>query len=327
VSPDAYLAATDRTLALAEAAGDPVTARELHVGRTHAYLAVGDLAGAERSIGLVEDAARWSESYRTEVERYRVRRCIDRGRLAEAEARIEALEARGPGVPPFRESGATAQRYLLRREQGRLAELTATALESLRAGSAGRPQVLRAFETLVLADLGRAAEARALLRGGDGRELEGWPRPLVVTLLAEACVLVVDEQAALPLYELLLPLAPYGADTENGWVTLGSTSRIVGHLALLLGRPDDAAGHFEDALAFDARMEAPLWQAYDHVGLACTLGARGGREDRERAFALAVETLAWARERQLPRLTAHAEAALRSLRADLPRRRKGRRPA
>jgi DNA-binding winged helix-turn-helix (wHTH) protein len=326
VSPEAYLAATDRTLALADAAHQPVTARELHTGRTHSYLLLGDLAGAERSVGLVEDAARWSESYRTEVERYRVRRCIDRGRLAEAEARIEALEQHGPGVPPFRESGALAQRYVLRREQGRLAEMTPTALESLRAlGDGGRPEVLHAFEILALADLGRDGEARALLRGADPHGLEGWPRPLVVTLLAEACALLEDEEAALQLYDLLLPLAPYGADTENGWVTLGSSSRILGHLALRLGRPADAERHFEDALAFDARMEAPLWQMYDRLGRARALAARGGPEDRERAFALATEALAWARERQLPRLTAHAEAALASLRAHRPRLRKGRR--
>jgi DNA-binding winged helix-turn-helix (wHTH) protein/tetratricopeptide (TPR) repeat protein len=322
VSPEAYLAATDRTIALAEKAGEPVTVRELHVGRTHAYLALGDLAGAERTIGIVADAARWSESYRAEVERYRVRRCIDQGRLAEAETRIEALEAHGPGVPPLRESGATAQRYILRREQGRIAEFASTAVETLRAGEgAGPPEVLRAFQTLVLADLGRGAEARAALRSVDPRKLERPSRPLVVTLLAEACVLLADAQEAPRLYELLLPLAPYGADTENGWVTLGSTSRILGHLALLLGRLDDAEHHFEAALAFDTRMEAPLWQGYDRVGLVRTLDARGGWDDRERAFALATEALAWARERELPRLMAHAGAALEALHADRPRRR------
>ena len=136
---------------------------------------------------------------------------------------------------------------------------------------------------------------------------------------------MADEQAAPRLYEVLLPLAPYGADTENGWITLGSTSRLLGHLALLLGRADDATRHFEDALAFDTRLEAPLWQGYDRVGLARALHARGGREDREHAFALATEALAWARERELARLTTHAEAALAALRVALPSRRKGRR--
>lgn len=325
VSPEAYLAATDRALALAEAAGEPIAARELHVSRIHAHLVCGDLAAAERTVGIVEDAARWSESYRAEVERYRVRRLIDRGRLAEAEARIDALELRGRVAPPFREAGAMGQRYLLRREQGRVAEL-APALEWLRAQEGvGPPEVLRAFETVTLADLRRDAEARAALRGVDPCDLEGWRRPLVVTLLAEACTVLADEREALRLYEPLLPLAPYGADTENGWITLGSTSRLLGHLALLLARFDDAERHFNDALAFDARMEAPLWQAYDRVGLARTLDVRGGRDDRERAFALAIEALAWARERELPRLMAYAEAALEALRADLPRRRTGRR--
>jgi hypothetical protein len=66
----------------------------------------------------------------------------------------------------------------------------------------------------------------------------------------------------------------------------GAVSRYLGALAALLENWDDAARHFEDALALNERMDAPVWVAHSQYQYAAMLLARGVPSDRERALAL-----------------------------------------
>ncbi len=88
-------------------------------------------------------------------------------------------------------------------------------------------------------------------------------------------------ERAAPLYELL----PYGSLNAVAVreIALGSTSRPLGILATLLGRLEDAARHFEEALRMNEKMGARPWLADTQENHAWMLLQRNGRGDRERA--------------------------------------------
>lgn len=105
-------------------------------------------------------------------------------------------------------------------------------------------------------------------------ELPGWPKNtgwmFSVTLLAEAvCELELREHAeelrALlhPHREALLVMGP-GAST---W---GAVARVAGRLAMLAGRPDEAAADFEIALRLETRAGLRAWLSHSlwHYGAA-----------------------------------------------------------
>ena len=69
-------------------------------------------------------------------------------------------------------------------------------------------------------------------------------------------------------------------------VLFGSVDRVLGVLAGMLGRWEDAEGHFTAALEMDRRMDARPWAAHTRHDHAAMLLARDGRGDRERAEGL-----------------------------------------
>src|SRR5439155_4558167 len=109
--------------------------------------------------------------------------------------------------------------------------------------------------------------------------------------LAEVSAHLAGRKRAVQLYDLLGPYAARSAEVECT-VSGGPVSRYLGLLASALHRWDDAAGHFEAALAMAARMGSLLWTAETAYALADMLLARGDPADAERARAL----LASARE-------------------------------
>ena len=139
-----------------------------------------------------------------------------------------------------------------------------------------------------------------------------------ICLLAETCVILGDTERAAPLYELLLPYASLNAVAVPE-LALDSTSRPLGVLATLLGRFEDAARHFEEALRMNERMGARPWLAHTQEEYARMLLGRASRGDRERAEELLSRAHAAYRElgmqsdaskaAALARTGAHAPAA------------------
>jgi hypothetical protein len=86
----------------------------------------------------------------------------------------------------------------------------------------------------------------------------------------------------------------------------GSASRPLGLVATALSRFDDAARHFETALATNARIESPLWVAHTQHGYARMLLLRGRPGDPERAHELLGAALATANKRGLKALANRA---------------------
>jgi DNA-binding SARP family transcriptional activator/tetratricopeptide (TPR) repeat protein len=210
---------------------------------------------------------------------------LTEGRFAEFRELIERAGALGNRVLAW---AALATRrlqvFMLRREQGRLDGFESE-VEDL-AHDFPSPLVHAAVLARVYAGVERAADAGALLHELTSRDLSGWHVDeewlFSICLLAESCAILEDTTCAPSLYELLLPYASLNAVAVPE-VALDSTSRPLGLLATLLGRFDDAARHFEDALQMNERMGALPGLAHTREEYARLLFRQG---ERERAEAL-----------------------------------------
>ena len=169
---------------------------------------------------------------------------------------------------------------MLERERGQLDQGIAIMEQSV-----DEMPTLTAFRCVLArlyAERGSEAEAGAILKAvaetdfevlPDNDKLYGW------SLLGEVCSALRDPTHAPRLYELLSPYAWRNVVCHPG-CAIGSVSRYLGVLATLLERFDEAARHFEDALAMNERMGARPWLAHTQHDYARLLIAHGTTDDR-----------------------------------------------
>jgi tetratricopeptide (TPR) repeat protein len=153
---------------------------------------------------------------------------------------------------------------------------------------------------LIYSELGRTEEARAEFEHLAQHNFADLPRDSLwmacMTYLADVCTFLGDRARATTLYQLLLPYAGYTVVIGNAAACYGALSRYLGALATTLGRWDEAAQHFEDALAMNARMDAQPWLAHTQYQYAAMLLARDQPSDSEKARELLKSALVTARE-------------------------------
>ena len=210
-------------------------------------------------------------------------------------------------------SAARFHRFLLRREQGRLAEEVA----EMRASLEEIPwyPLHRSALICALVELGREGEARTELDALSHDDFSAlYPDNewlLGMSLAAEAAARLGATNAAETLYGQLVPLAGRHA-IGHAEGSVGAVDRYLGLLAASLGRLDDAARHLEDAVHINERMGARPWTAHSRHDLAAVLRARGEPGDAARAADLDAQALAAARAMGMTVLEA------RILEADAP---------
>jgi tetratricopeptide (TPR) repeat protein len=209
----------------------------------------------------------------------------------------EAFAQRFEGHDEAATQTFTTQMGLLRREQGRLDEL----VETVEGIAAQYPQLpgWRCAVANIYAQLERTEQARQELEVLARADFEDLPRDAVwflsMWLLCEVVVFLGDGRRALLLYDLLLPYADR-CMTTSALLCWGSASRPLGMLATTLSRFEDAARHFEQALAMNAQIRSPLWVAHTRHDYARMLVARGRPGDSDKALELLEQVLATARE-------------------------------
>jgi DNA-binding SARP family transcriptional activator/tetratricopeptide (TPR) repeat protein len=76
---------------------------------------------------------------------------------------------------------------------------------------------------------------------------------------AEACILIEDAIHAGTIYERLEPYAGRPATAGRGVSSYGAVDRLLGGLAELLGRQDDAVRHLEDAIRLNTALGCTVW--------------------------------------------------------------------
>ena len=218
------------------------------------------------------------------------------GDFARAETNIlAALDTRYSSREEF--SSTRSHLFLLRREQGRLAEIE----DFVRTSVEEFPwyPLHRTALVCLLAELGRRREAQQLLDEivHDGAAMlhrdNEWL--LGMALASDGCAQLEDRESAAVLYELLLPFAGRHA-VGFGEGSVGAVDRYLGLLANTLNRPDEAARHFEDAIAVNDDMGAKPWTAHCQLDYGLMILARDPPGDRDRAYELFATSQATAQE-------------------------------
>ncbi len=290
-NPGERLATAKELLAVAEAAADTERTLDGHQTLHAAYTDLAMMAEAKRHLEIAERAAtelrqpvevRALRSYRSVI-------ALLEGSYDRAEESIEGEVQPGNPINPIQDdvSEAGMHRFLLRREQGRLAEEEA----NVRASTEEFPwyPFHRAALACLLIDGGRMEEARTVseeLARDDFRALYRDSEWLLgIGLASEAASRLGDTAAAERLYAQLAPFTGRHA-IGHGAGSVGAVDRYLGMLATTLRRLDDAERHFEDAIRLSERMGARPWAAHTQADFAEVLVLRDGPGDRARAGAL-----------------------------------------
>ena len=237
-------------LALASARGDRAPMMRAHLRLASDHLEACDPAAADAEMRTYE---RLVESlshprHRLLPALWWAMRALMRGRFAEHAEHL--AEARRLGQRDPEATGSLGCHLFLaarlRGERAAAAELVAGARWFLD----GIPALVAATEALLLADAGRAAEARTALRRVTSAELCAAVPTIARGLLAEAVAGADDAELAPPLYDALLPYAHrLGAWGRTGMYCDGPVHRHLALLAATARRWERAESHWTEATA------------------------------------------------------------------------------
>jgi len=295
------LTAATEMVRLGETTGNRELALEGRYWRVADLLELGDITALDRELGacmrLVGEVQQPYYEWTTMI--HRAMRAQLAGRFEEAESLAQQAFLLGewmnqPNAVPF----FWAQRYILRREQGRADEIAA----AFRHFVEEYPTVpaWRASLAWLYSDLEQAPEARAELERLAADGFAGLPQDVhwltAVTTLARVCAFLDDRPRAALLYDLAAPYAALNVRVGMAAAAChGPVALSLGVLATTLGRWETAIGHFEDALTMSERMGARPFLVRTQLEYAGMLLKRqrdeGGRVERETAARAAEQAL------------------------------------
>jgi transcriptional regulator with GAF, ATPase, and Fis domain len=199
------------------------------------------------------------------------------------------------------------------------AERTLSQLQDMLPGALA----VQCIEAHLYVERGRGVEARqafeAIMARGVGAILSDASWAPTVALLAMVAAALGDRIRGQELYDAFAPLAARNVFVPGGGMpVLGWGTRYLGLLATTLGRVEDAARHFEDALTMNTRMGARPWVALTQYDYAALLLGRGGADDRAQARHLLRAALATAEELGMRAVAARARALLTQAAPSVP---------
>jgi tetratricopeptide (TPR) repeat protein len=270
--------------------GDQERVFEAHEHRLGRLLELGEMqaarAGLDAMRKIVEELRQPSQQWVVGAEE--ARQALLAGRFDEAESLIpRALHFGQRAHAAIADNTFRLQLYLLRREQGRLAEVEDIVRRSDTEYPANR--VWRCVLAQMTAELGLSSESQRTLDGLAADNFAGLPFRemwlVSMSLLAEATAASDNGGHASVLYELLLPYADrIGVSYPE--IRTGPVARYLGLLAATQARYDDAVRHFQQALRVSESIGAPSWLAHTQADYGRAALARDGPADRARAESL-----------------------------------------
>jgi DNA-binding SARP family transcriptional activator len=279
---------------LGEAAGELERLYQGHSYRIWSLLELGDgdAVAAELSImsRLADQLRQPAQLWNLAVTRTAC--ALLEGRFEEAEEMIEdSLELGRRAIPWNAEVTHGMQLFLLRREQGRLAEVETAVTRAVDANPTY--PVWRCVQADLYAQLGRNEDARAVFEQFAATDFANLPFNeewlLGMTLLSEVGAALCDTSRALTLYELLLPYARLHAVGQPE-ISLGAIARALGKLATTTAHFDQAARQFNTAIELNERMGARPWIAHTRHDYAAMLAACGRRPEGQQQLEQALAT-------------------------------------
>ncbi len=237
-------------LALAGARGDRASMMRGHLRLASDHLEACDPAAADAEMRAYERLVQslGHPRHRRLPALWWAMRALMRGRFVEHAEHLAGARRLGEADP---EATGSLGCHLflaarLRGERAAAAELVAGARWFLD----GIPALVAATEALLLADAGRAAEARTALRRVPCGELCAAVPTIARGLLAEAVAGADDAELAAPVYDALLPYAHrLGAWGRTGMYCDGPVHRHLALLAATAGHWEQAESHWDEANA------------------------------------------------------------------------------
>ncbi|MBJ7328450.1 MAG: AAA family ATPase [Solirubrobacteraceae bacterium] len=260
-STEEAIAASREVQKLAESVGDDERALHARSWRVSPLLELGDMPAVERQVATFAAIAHESRQplslwYAPLLQAIRA---LMRGELAQAEALDqEAAQRIGEVEDSVGVLLIAGQLWVLRREQGRLAEMRDPTAALVQA----HPNIptWRCALAVVERDAGDAAAARHHVQGIIERGLDAIPRDnvwlLAHALLAEACAFAGNPEWCGQIEERLAPYAHLHAIVPDA-ASIGPISRPLGLLAAAQGEFDRARDYFTDAVAQARSVDAP----------------------------------------------------------------------
>ena len=246
-------------LELGEASGDREAILHAHAFLMTAHLELGDVDAADReleSYTRLADELRMPEHSWHAIAHRAMRALLD-GDLDEAERLADESRRAGERAEqPLASQFYGIQMTQIRSLQGRAGELL-PAVRDLAQRFPGIP----AWRTGVISLAARAGEtevARVELQRFAGKDFSAIPRDInwlpAMSLLGEAIALIGDTERAGSVYEQLLPYEGLVVVVGRGASCAGPVDRVLGLLARVLGRDDDAQRHLDRGLEIATRM-------------------------------------------------------------------------
>lgn len=233
-----------------------------------ALLEQGELAGVDEEIAAFERVAEvlGQPLYRWYVPLWKGMRAVTEGRLADCETFVATARAIGEMAHSRNAEILTLLLHVGRLMESAEAEEACRLLEDF-AGDAESGANVALFRVRLRAEAGRRAEARSLLSwlASDGfARVVSEDTAAIHGLMwaADAAVDLRDREAAVALYDRLLPHAHRFGVSGIAVATAGSAARPLGRLAHLLEQWEVADTHFHDAVAAHRRAGATLLLAH-----------------------------------------------------------------
>jgi hypothetical protein len=257
------LALAEELVGLGARTRDPRSLLDGHLLRGAARLELGDRAGFvadAAALAALGERLHWWIATRLATA-FEVVVAVAEGRLGEAEQLVESSLAGSTNPNDF--AGYASQLFLVRREQGRGAELV-PAVEAVLAETPGLV-AMRAALAVALLEAGQHDRARDVLGALVGDDLGAVPRDQTwmasLALLAEVATVLGDEHAARLVRRELELHRGHLAVAVDGFVCFGAVDRYVGMLAAVAGDWTAASAALTDALALEEAVGAPAWAA------------------------------------------------------------------
>lgn len=307
-----------RAIELAAAARQPLAAVLAHTWRIDAAYQLLDIETVDAEIG---DIAQLAESTRLPLARWHLlrqqaSRAALAGQLTTArDLSREADRLSGRLQDPSGQVSACLFAIWLAVIRGDPAEIPADLSNRMQA--APPLPVVRASHAMALFATGKTEEARAVyetlrhLPTTGNRDLE------TLRALIHMIILIIafgDRETAQATYSLLsVQIGDTGATGTGSVFVGGSLHRQLGQLASLLGRTEQALGHFTQAMTINTRIGARPFVTLTQLDWAVTLRTRGGHGDFGLALAMARHAATEARRLDMPGPAASAERLARDL--------------
>jgi class 3 adenylate cyclase len=268
------------------------------------FLEIGDLRQADEHLELTAELARYlrQPAYLWNVEFLRAGRAILAGKLVEAERlAMSAFEiGQSALLPESLAVGSLAgQLFVLRRDQGRLAELEPMARMVL-AEQPGVPSWHLTLAT-ILCETGHEDEGREHFELAAADNCNAVPPDLMwmtgIVMLADLAAQLHDVGRA---EELWHKLTPYGG--RMGWGVVACAGPVdlrLGMLAATLGRAEEAATLLDASARLSEQLQSPTWLARTRLEQARLAVGDQRMALATQALALTSETGAVGIERRL----------------------------